>query len=75
MTVDDPRRDAWREELRAHQHAIERLRVEIARLECERCDRAEVGDFVRAQIVFARAQITRHHISAELVASRLQTLG
>lgn len=74
MTPDDAPHDAWREELRTHQREIERLRVEIALLEREQCDRAEVRDFIRVQIEFAHAQITRHRISAELVASRLGTL-
>lgn len=75
MRLDDPRHEAWRDELRRHQREIERLRVDIALLQRDHRDCAGLRDIVRIQIEFANAQITRHQISAELMQSRLRALG
>ena len=75
MTPDDPRHEAWRDELRRHQRAIERLRVDIALLQRDHRDGPGLRDLIRIQIEFASAQMTRHQISAELMQSRLRALG
>ena len=70
----DSRHDEWREALRLHEREIERLREEIALLDRERRDSPPGSrDWVRVQIELATVQLTRHHIGAALMVSRLRS--
>jgi len=73
MSLDDPRRDQWREALRMHEREIERLSGEIALLERQRANTGVVRDSFRVQVELAHAQLTRHRIGAELMATRLRS--